>query len=90
MEEALGSARTDPTVFCQYDKEVAQYHARRSAYYSRCKWLYVRAMFAFWSRFPERPTMPGIVRPEIPYIPPPTPIPRTDRDSMTTSGAGRE
>jgi hypothetical protein len=78
MEEALASARTDSPFFQQYDKEVAQYHAAISAYHSRCKWLYVRAMFSFWSRFPERPPMPEIVRPKIPYVPPPTPIPRTD------------
>jgi hypothetical protein len=79
MEGALARDRTDWPLFHQYYKEVAQYHAERSAYHSRCKWLYVRAMFAFWSRLPERPPMPETVRPEVPYVPPPTPIPRTDQ-----------
>ena len=79
MREALVKAETQGLHSDEYDKEVAKYHAGMSAYHSRCKWLYLRAMFELWSGFPERPPMPELQFPDVPYVPPPRPIQRTTR-----------
>jgi hypothetical protein len=79
MREALVEAKTQGPPFDKYEKEVAKYHAGMSAYHSRCKWLYLRAMFELWSGFPKPPPMPELRYPDVPYVPPPRPIPRTTR-----------
>ena len=85
MREALVSAKTEGPPFVEYDKEVANYHAVMSAYHSRCKWVYLRAMFELWAGFPQPPPVPELPYPDIPYVPSPRPIPRADGDRCTCS-----
>jgi hypothetical protein len=75
MEEANQKATTSQPPFDRYDKDLAAYHAQSAAYHSRRKWLYLRAMFEFWDRIPNPPPEPDLVYPEVPYVPPPKPLP---------------
>jgi hypothetical protein len=75
MAVARDRARGASPLFVAYEEKVAEYHARRAEYYSRLKWLYVRAMFEFWAKIPYRsPDPPGLEPPEIPFVPPPRPL----------------
>jgi hypothetical protein len=75
MEEARAKAKAQSPPFDEYQTRVAEYCARSAAYHAECKWLYVRAMFEFWATIPYTdPSPPGLVHPEIPYVPPPKPL----------------
>jgi hypothetical protein len=77
MDESLNARRS--SVFGEYDKKVAEYHAQRAAYFSKCKWLYLRSIFEIWVRIPNLPLEPpGLVHPEVPEVPPPRPLSSPD------------
>jgi hypothetical protein len=74
MEEARAKTKAESPPFDEYQRRLAEYYARSAAYHAERKWLYLRAMFAFWAKIPNTdPSPPGLVHPEIPYVPPPRP-----------------
>ena len=74
--EARDRAEVTTAPFVIYQQQVAEYHTKRSEYHARRKWLYLRAMVEFWAEMPRTSPSPrGLTYPEVPHVPPPTPLP---------------